>query len=242
MKYRRAGGLSGGPRGGAPGRSQTHGLLQPEDEVRAGPGQKLLDDFDGEVPGTIAELITLPGVARKTANIVQATAFPRSLKKDPDAGIAVDTHVGRVAVRLGSPSTLEGRGEDRDGSDGAVPQGEVAAGPQPLHHARPHDLRREETPLRGLCVEPLCPSSQEAGFTDLFRVPPKKTDGQEDRRQEEDRRQQEPASEEGREPPRKRLGRRARRPPNSKAPGPMRSPSPQPGRKQLPRRRAPTRC
>ena len=38
--------------------------------------QKLIDDFDGEVPKTIAELITLPGVARKTANVVQLNLFP----------------------------------------------------------------------------------------------------------------------------------------------------------------------
>src|SRR5215470_1206387 len=48
-----------------------------------------------------ADLITLPGVARKTANIVQGNAYPREHARDPDAGMAVDTHVGRLARRIG---------------------------------------------------------------------------------------------------------------------------------------------
>jgi endonuclease-3 len=61
----------------------------------------IIEDFGGEVPRTIAELISLPGVARKTANIVQGNAYPEEHQKDPDAGIAVDTHVRRLAQRLG---------------------------------------------------------------------------------------------------------------------------------------------
>lgn len=62
---------------------------------------KIVDDFGGRVPETMAELDTLPGVARKTANIVQGNSYPERHAKDPDAGIAVDTHVRRVAGRLG---------------------------------------------------------------------------------------------------------------------------------------------
>ena len=56
--------------------------------------QKLLTDFGGEVPRTMEELISLPGVGRKTANIVLNTAFGNAV------GIAVDTHVFRIAKRL----------------------------------------------------------------------------------------------------------------------------------------------
>jgi endonuclease-3 len=49
----------------------------------------------------MAELLTLPGVARKTANIVLANAQPQAFAEDPDAGIAVDTHVSRLSQRLG---------------------------------------------------------------------------------------------------------------------------------------------
>lgn len=51
----------------------------------------------GEVPRTVADLVHLPGVARKTANVVLANCFPRP---SSDHGIFVDTHVGRVSRRL----------------------------------------------------------------------------------------------------------------------------------------------
>lgn len=54
----------------------------------------LISDFNGEVPYTMDKLIKLPGVGRKTANVIQAVAFGRSV-------IAVDTHVFRVSHRLG---------------------------------------------------------------------------------------------------------------------------------------------
>ena len=57
--------------------------------------QLLLEKFHGEVPKTMEELITLPGVARKTANIVLYNAYGVT------AGIAVDTHVMRLSQRLG---------------------------------------------------------------------------------------------------------------------------------------------
>ena len=55
----------------------------------------LVADFGGSVPQTMAELVTLPGVARKTANIVLYNAYSII------AGIAVDTHVKRLSRRLG---------------------------------------------------------------------------------------------------------------------------------------------
>lgn len=55
----------------------------------------IVDNYGGEVPSTMEELVTLPGVARKTANIVLSSAFRRA------EGIAVDTHVKRLAQRLG---------------------------------------------------------------------------------------------------------------------------------------------
>lgn len=55
----------------------------------------IMDRFGGKVPKTMQELITLPGVARKTANIVLHSAF------GIEEGIAVDTHVKRLSFRLG---------------------------------------------------------------------------------------------------------------------------------------------
>jgi endonuclease III len=76
--------------------------------------RKIVEDYGGEVPRTIAELITLPGVARKTANIVQGNAYPKEHAKDPDAGIAVDTHVGRLAQRIGFSSAQDPDKIERD--------------------------------------------------------------------------------------------------------------------------------
>ncbi len=60
-----------------------------------GMARALVDRHDGQVPETMAELIALPGVARKTANVVLGSALGKNL------GIVVDTHVARLGERLG---------------------------------------------------------------------------------------------------------------------------------------------
>jgi endonuclease-3 len=59
-----------------------------------GMAQKLQEQFNGEVPLTVDELITLPGVGRKTANVITSVV-------DQQPNMAVDTHVFRVAARIG---------------------------------------------------------------------------------------------------------------------------------------------
>lgn len=72
----------------------------------AGMARKLIDDFGGEVPGDADALQSLPGVGRKTANVILSVVFGQ-------AAMAVDTHVFRVAERIGlttgstSPLTTE---------------------------------------------------------------------------------------------------------------------------------------
>ena len=137
--------------------------------------QKLIDDFGGEVPKTMAELVSLPGVARKTANVIQGNCFREIAKKDPDAGIAVDTHVGRVAVRLGLTSwgSKEAERIERDLME-LIPRRRWYRTTYLFieHGRRTCDAKR---PLCESCpVEPLCPSSQEAGLPDLYRITSKK--------------------------------------------------------------------
>lgn len=60
-----------------------------------GAAQRIVAEFAAHVPQTMDEMLTLPGVARKTANVVLSNAF------DVQAGIAVDTHVKRISFRLG---------------------------------------------------------------------------------------------------------------------------------------------
>lgn len=66
-----------------------------------GAAKRVRDEYKGKVPESMAELITLPGVARKTANVVLWGSF------GINEGIAVDTHVGRIALRLGLASTRD---------------------------------------------------------------------------------------------------------------------------------------
>src|SRR5699024_12125575 len=60
----------------------------------AGSARQLVDRFDGEVPGRLEDLVSLPGVGRKTANVVLGNAFGVP-------GITVDTHLSRLSRRLG---------------------------------------------------------------------------------------------------------------------------------------------
>jgi endonuclease III len=59
-----------------------------------GASKKLIEEFGGEVPRTMEQLLTIPGAARKTANVVLGTAFGIAL------GVVVDTHVQRLSQRL----------------------------------------------------------------------------------------------------------------------------------------------
>lgn len=70
------------------------GFFRAKSRAVIGLGQALVERFDGKVPGRLKDLVTLPGVGRKTANVVLGNAFGVP-------GITVDTHFGRVARRLG---------------------------------------------------------------------------------------------------------------------------------------------
>lgn len=70
--------------------------------------QRIVEVYGGEVPGTMDDLLTLPGVARKTANIVLGNSFGKV------EGIAVDTHVRRVSQRLGFTGEVDPQKIERD--------------------------------------------------------------------------------------------------------------------------------
>ncbi len=73
-----------------------------------GAAQAVTDEFNGEVPDEMEKLLTLPGVARKTANVVLGNAFNKS------EGVVVDTHVGRLSVRLGLTEQTDPRKVEQD--------------------------------------------------------------------------------------------------------------------------------
>jgi endonuclease III len=147
------------------------GFFRQKTKALKGLSEKLLADFDGEVPSTIAELITLPGVARKTANIVQGNCFPDAQRNDPDAGIAVDTHVGRLAVRLGFTSRMSKDAPkiERDLME-IIPRDSwpVITDLLIAHGRTVCDARRPR--CEECVIEKYCPSSQVAGLPDRYRV------------------------------------------------------------------------
>jgi endonuclease-3 len=162
---------------------QSTGFFRQKTRALRGMSQTLIDEFDGEVPHRIADLLKLKGVARKTANVVQNACFPEAARRDPDAGLAVDTHVGRVSVRLGI-TTHDSKEAPKIEQDlmRIVPKREW---PKLSHLFIDHGRQTcdAKRPQCGDCpIEKLCPSSQIAGCLDLYRVtakprPPRKPPG-----------------------------------------------------------------
>ena len=74
---------------------QSCGFFRSKATNLRGMAKGLVENFDGEVPRTIDELVSLPGVGRKTANVVLGTAFGLA------SGVVVDTHVKRISRLLG---------------------------------------------------------------------------------------------------------------------------------------------
>jgi endonuclease-3 len=129
------------------------GFFRQKAKAIRGTMRVLLEEFDGEVPGTLAELMRLPGVARKTANVVAAELGHAQ-------GIVVDTHVRRLSQRLGLTRQEDPVKIERD-LQRVVPRPDWARFPHLLiwHGRRICDARKprcEECPL----ALDLCPASR----------------------------------------------------------------------------------
>ena len=116
-------------------------------------GQMLVDRYDGVVPRTMDELTALPGVARKTANVVMGNAYGIV------EGVVVDTHVGRLARRLGLTASEDPVRVEQD-LMALVPQQDWL----PLSHMLIYHGRAVCQARRPLCEEctlvALCPTGQ----------------------------------------------------------------------------------
>jgi len=112
----------------------------------------LLEEFDGEVPHTLAELVRLPGVARKTANVVASELGNAQ-------GIVVDTHVRRLSQRLGLTKQEDPVKIERDLIE-LVPREDWGRFPHLLiwHGRRVCDARRPR--CEDCVVNDLCPASR----------------------------------------------------------------------------------
>jgi endonuclease-3 len=110
------------------------------------------EQHGGRVPETIEELVALPGVARKTANVVLGNAYGIA------SGVVVDTHVSRVSQRLRLTTHEQPEKIERDLNE-LVPRSNWIIFPH-LLIAHGRAVCKARTPLCAECpVEPLCPSS-----------------------------------------------------------------------------------
>jgi len=87
---------------------KTTGFFRNKAKSIKGAAVVIVQDHQGEVPDTMDELLKLPGVARKTANVVLGNAFGKNI------GVVVDTHVGRLSVRLGWTEQSDPKKVERD--------------------------------------------------------------------------------------------------------------------------------
>jgi endonuclease-3 len=151
-KYRRPEDYLAVPQGELERDIYATGFFRQKAKAIRGTMRVLLEEFDGKVPTRLEDLITLPGVARKTANVVAAELGDAQ-------GIVVDTHVRRLSQRLGLSKHDDPVKIERD-LQKVVPRDDWALFPHLLiwHGRRVCDARN---PLCEICVvEELCPSSR----------------------------------------------------------------------------------
>jgi endonuclease-3 len=121
------------------------------------------EKFGGEVPKTMEELLTLPGVARKTANVVMGNAFGIA------SGVVVDTHVMRLSQRLGLTARTTPEKIEKDLQLLVPKKNWVKFSHWLIFHGR--QVCKARNPQCQVCVlEDLCPSSRLKGTVDLWEL------------------------------------------------------------------------
>jgi endonuclease-3 len=131
---------------------RTTGFFRNKTKSIQGTAKVLTESYGGEVPDTMEELLELPGVARKTANVVLGNAF--GIK----SGIVVDTHVTRLSHRLGLTEQKTAEKIERDLVELVPKRDWVIFSHLLIYHGR--RVCKARNPACGEClVEKLCPSS-----------------------------------------------------------------------------------
>ncbi len=129
---------------------QSTGFFRNKAKHIQGCCQRLVDQFGGQVPLRLDDLITLPGVGRKTANVVLGTAFGIA------SGVVVDTHVGRIALRLGLTKASDPIRAERDLMAILPPEQWVSFSHRLIWHGRRVCLARkprcEQCQLASVCA------------------------------------------------------------------------------------------
>jgi endonuclease-3 len=118
----------------------------------SGAAKKVVAEFGGKVPRTMAELLTIPGAARKTANVVLGVAFGKA------EGVVVDTHVLRLSHRLGLTRAEDPKKVEQDLMQIIPKDRWIAFSHEMIHHGRQICIARKprcaECPLETLCNAP----------------------------------------------------------------------------------------
>jgi endonuclease-3 len=131
---------------------RTTGFFRNKTKSIQGTARMLLEQHGGRVPDTFEELLELPGVARKTANVVMGNAFGIA------SGFVVDTHVGRLAQRLGLTRNKHPEKIELDLIELAPRKDWIEFPHLLIAHGR--KVCKARRPLCEICVvEQLCPSS-----------------------------------------------------------------------------------
>jgi len=131
---------------------RTTGFFRNKTKSIQGACKVLIEEFGGEVPQTMAELLRLPGAARKTANVVLGVAFGIA------EGVVVDTHVSRLSQRLRLTKQKEAAKIERDLMELVTHKDWIIFSHLLIFHGR--RICKARRPLCEECVvEKLCPSS-----------------------------------------------------------------------------------
>lgn len=128
------------------------GFFRNKTKLIQGAARTLLAEFGGEVPQTLDELLRLPGVARKTANVVLGVAF------GVPGGIVVDTHVMRVSERLGLTARKDPVKVEQDLCAHFDRKQWIEISHRLLLHGR-YVCRAKQPACEGCCLFEVCPSA-----------------------------------------------------------------------------------
>ena len=128
---------------------RSTGFFNNKSKSLIGAANKVLRDFNGQVPKTIEQLLTVPGAARKTANVVLGTAYGIA------SGIVVDTHVTRLSRRLDLTRQTDPVKIEQDLMKIVPQQRWILFSHQLIHHGRALCLARSPK-CAGCKIDPVC--------------------------------------------------------------------------------------
>ena len=133
---------------------RSTGFFRNKAKNLVGAARRIVETFQGEIPETMEELLTLPGVARKTANVVLGTAFGIS------SGVVVDTHVKRLSYRLGLTHNKDPNKVEQDLMSQIPRHRWIGFSHQLIHHGR--RICNSRKPKCDACVlANVCPYGQQ---------------------------------------------------------------------------------